>query len=182
MKANERLRDARVFVSTYAKRENDDPRGWWIRVASYQSHEEFLEACRELHRDEKNPVLFFKEFDGIPEIFIKENSISPKLIELCHLSARLDCYEKEEAFLAWLRGSLSAEDLEETPPSEVVLRFQEAYVGSYDTTAEFAREILENFEQRMPKLAYEYFDYERYANDLLLGDFWRDGRHYFRVG
>jgi len=57
----------------------------------------------------------------------------------------------------------------------------ENYAGEFDTPREFGEEMADIYEVRddtHPLAA--YINYEAYARDLLTGDYWNEGRHYWR--
>ena len=46
------LSEARVYVGTYARYNNGSLFGKWLDLSDYSDKDEFLEACRELHKDD----------------------------------------------------------------------------------------------------------------------------------
>ena len=46
------LSEARVYVGTYNKYNNGSLFGKWLDLSDYSDKDEFMEACRELHKDE----------------------------------------------------------------------------------------------------------------------------------
>ena len=51
------LSEARVYVGTYNKYNNGSLFGKWLDLSDYSDKDEFLEACRELHKDDQDPEL-----------------------------------------------------------------------------------------------------------------------------
>lgn len=45
----------RIYVGTYAKYNDGSIDGKWIDISEYNTYEEFVDACRELHADEEDP-------------------------------------------------------------------------------------------------------------------------------
>ena len=66
MNANSILNGVSAYVGTYAKYNSGDLSGQWIDVSDFDNMEDFLEACRKLHADEKEPEIMFQDWD-IPE-------------------------------------------------------------------------------------------------------------------
>ncbi|MCJ8346563.1 antirestriction protein ArdA [bacterium] len=59
--------------------------------------------------------------------------------------------------------------------------FESSYMGKYDSEKSFAEEYIEDswlFDQIPSHLQY-YFDYDRYANDLFITDFYFDNKFVF---
>jgi antirestriction protein len=66
--------------------------------------------------------------------------------------------------------------------------FEEAFVGSYSSTSEFAEQLAdETVTPDLPEIAQIYFDYEKWERDLFMGDYWASDRdsngdiHIFRA-
>ena len=89
--------EARVYVGTYAKYNGGSIFGAWLNISDYDSLEDFLEACRELHEDEYQPEFMFQDWENIPSELISECSIDGAIFEI-----QDELNEDEEApFLAW---------------------------------------------------------------------------------
>ena len=61
-------------------------------------------------------------------------------------------------------------------------KFDDAYVGKFDSEEDFARHIVDecyDIEKTMGNLSY-YFDYDAYARDLFMCDFFFDNGYVFR--
>ena len=56
--------ETRVYVGTYAKYNNGDLTGTWMALSDYDTYDDFLNACRELHSDENEPELMFQDIEG----------------------------------------------------------------------------------------------------------------------
>ena len=70
---------AKVYVGTYAKYNNGSIFGEWIDAEDYADKEEFIEACKELHKDEPDPELMLQDYEGFPEVFYSEKDIDSRL-------------------------------------------------------------------------------------------------------
>lgn len=55
-----------LYCGTYAKYNDGSIAGRWLKLRDYADAEGFLQACRELHRDEADPELMFQDFEGMP--------------------------------------------------------------------------------------------------------------------
>ena len=47
------LSEARVYVGTYNKYNSGSLFGKWLDLSDYSDKDEFMEACRELHKDDQ---------------------------------------------------------------------------------------------------------------------------------
>ena len=75
--------DAKIYVGTYHKYNCGSIAGAWIDLDNLDE-DEFLEKCRELHKDEKDPEFMFQDFE-CDEIFkgmISESGINSEFWEL----------------------------------------------------------------------------------------------------
>jgi antirestriction protein len=63
------------------------------------------------------------------------------------------------------------------PPASI----PEAYQGTYDSDEDFAADLAEScgYLNAMPENLRYYFDYEKFARDLMIGDYVEDSGHYF---
>lgn len=70
----ENLLKASLYVGTYKKYTAGSVSGAWLRLANYDCLNEFLAACRELHKDEATPEFMFQDFEHF-EPWYKEDNI-----------------------------------------------------------------------------------------------------------
>lgn len=174
------LRDAEIYVSTRKKEERRDGEnpGWWLRVADYGSHAEFTEACKELHKDEERPEPRFPYSKNVPECLIDDEKVNPALFELCAVSKEIDGEEEEEAFSRWCDNA-PIRDLTDTSMSTAD-KFSACYVGKFDSKEDFAAHLLDATGHGLPDFARMYFDYSKYAKDLLATDYYNSGLFYYQ--
>ena len=149
------LSEAKVYVGTYAKYNNGSLFGAWLDLSDYSDKEEFYEACRELHKDEEDAEYMFQDYENIPEALISESWISENFFTL--------------------RDAVSEEDAD-----DLVRDFRDEYQGEYDDEEDFAYEIIEECYD-LPEFAKTYFDYEKFARDLFMCDYWFDDGFVFRA-
>lgn len=77
-----------LYCGTYAKYNDGSIEGNWLKLTDYPDAEAFLEACRELHKDEADPELMFQDFEGMPrELYAESLSLDDirKLYDWVHL-------------------------------------------------------------------------------------------------
>lgn len=165
---------ASVYVGTYTKYAGGSLAGEWMNPADYDSKEEFIEACRELHADEEAPELMFQEWENIPEGLISECGISSALFELMELLSE----EEEDAFTEW--AEFRNEDITEEPAKSVDI-FRDHYCGEWESEEDYAEALFnECYAHDIPEGARYYIDYARFARDLFMSDYDYYGGYVFR--
>ena len=58
---------ARVYVGTYKKYNEGSIAGGWLDLANYKTYDEFLAACRKLHKGEHDPEFMIQDSEGFPD-------------------------------------------------------------------------------------------------------------------
>lgn len=162
----EKIIDAQVYVGTYRKYNEGSLFGEWVALADYSSKEEFYDYIRQLHKDEADPEFMFQDWENIPSAFIGECSISDNIFDLIEVLSGLDDTE-QEAFCSWA-GYLGY-DLANKYAENIIAEFRDAYCGQYDSEEAYAEELIEQCYD-LPEFAQRYFDYEKFARDLFIGD------------
>ena len=145
------LSAARVYVGTYGKYNAGSLFGEWLDLSDYSDKEEFYDACRELHKDEEDAEFMFQDWENVPENLIGESWLSENFFALRDAVEDLGDTE-QEAFFVWCNYK------------------------SHD----FAYEIIEECYD-LPEFAKTYFDYEKFARDLFMCDYWMDEGFVFRA-
>lgn len=95
------LSNAKVYVSTYAKYNKGLLTGEWLNLSDYSDLEEFYEACKELHKDEKDPEFMFNDWENISPSLIGESYLYEGIFDLIKEIEDLTDTE-QEAFYVWL--------------------------------------------------------------------------------
>ena len=158
-----------VYVGTYHKYNCGSIFGMWLDLTTFADYDEFCAVCRFLHRDEDDPELMCQDYENFPEVWYSEDIMSEDIFDLIQEFAELDEDEREayEAFLDVRCDSrISVED------------FRDAYQGEWYSEEDFARHIVEEcgMLDNMPESLKDYFDFERYADDLFRYDYdFQDG-------
>jgi len=146
-----------VYVGTYAKYNNGSINGSWVKLDDYNDKEDFLDACRELHKDEHDPELMFQGYQGFPEALYSECGIDEKIFDWI----KLNDHEKDivELYLDNIDGSADFDTA------------IEAYAGNANTELEWVQEFVEDSDllAEVPEHLQYYFDYEAYLRDLKFG-------------
>lgn len=163
---------ARLYVGTYAKYNNGSIAGAWLDLEDYADAEEFMTACRELHKDESDPELMFQDFEGFPKELYSE-SMSTE--DAGKLYAFLALDEEERAIVTAYAGARGTfpEDLDEA---------MEAYSGNFESDEDFAQDMAENTCSVRPsqhEWPFNCIDWELAARELMYDYCTHDG-YYFR--
>ena len=121
--------------------------------------------------DEEDPELMFQDYEAFPKKWYDESSFDEDSFEAVREYYDLcDKYSTDavDAFIEW-----DCEKLE---------HFEDCYVGEYDSEEDFARKIVNDcydLEKLMGHLS-DYFDYDAYARDLFMYDYYYDNGFVFR--
>ncbi|MDD7397881.1 MAG: antirestriction protein ArdA [Firmicutes bacterium] len=161
----------RIYVGTYAKYNDGNLAGAWIDPTEYDCKEDFIDACKALHKDESDPELMFQDWAGDFFGLISESFIDAKFWELIE-SPELEDDERREAFAEFINYGFI--DLQKTTAEDALDSFFGKYIGKFDSEEDFAEEIAreqfyEEFEKN-EKLEW-YFDFSKYARDLFIDDY-----------
>jgi len=58
---------AQVYVGTYSKYNNGNLDGAWLDLSKFETYADFMKACRELHKDERDPEFMIQDAEGFPD-------------------------------------------------------------------------------------------------------------------
>lgn len=61
------MTDPKIYVGTYAKYNAGDLSGDWLSLRDFETYEDLIEACLELHSDEADPELMIQDCDDMPD-------------------------------------------------------------------------------------------------------------------
>ena len=158
---------ASVYVGTYQKYNNGSIQGAWVDLTKFSDEEEFLDHCKELHKDEEDPELMYQDFEEFPKRYYSESYINSDLWEWL----ALDDNEKNilEAYLECFGYDGTIEDA------------MKAYQGKYTNDIDFTMELLEScgdIPQDLP--SYIHIDWEGTARDIMM-DYSSANNFYFRA-
>ena len=152
-----------LYCGTYGKYNSGNLSGMWVDISTFDDYEDFVNFCKAIHADEEDPEIMCQDGENIPDSLCCESMGEEgfnNILKYCELCDEY-CVEAVEDFLEWLRP----EDLD---------RMYDAYVGVYDSEEDFAEEIVSDcydLDNMMGDLAC-YFDYESFARDLFMGDYY----------
>jgi len=122
------LSEASVYCGTYAKYNNGDLTGKWLKFSDYNDSEEFFNACKELHSDEADPEFMFQDFENLPEKLYSE-SLSEgdvdKIYELVDFAAKIDGWDDSD----WLSAHNTY--CGESDPDNQIFDFDDDFFNIY---------------------------------------------------
>ena len=158
----------KIYVGTYGKYNNGSIAGAWVDVDNLDE-DEFLEKCRELHKDEKDPEFMFQDWECIDLLrdFVSESVIDPEFWEIKEMIKDFSD-EQIEALAAYqnIFGTIDVSD------------FEDKYFGHFegffgDINTSFGQHMLEEMGEleQVPQHLRYYIDAEAYGRDLLMSDF-----------
>lgn len=156
-----------IYCGTYAKYNAGSLFGAWLDLRAFDSYEEFMEVCSQLHADEEDPEFMFQDYQEFPDEWYSESGIDEevfnKIIRYCALDEHM-----RRVFQAYWEAT-GMDDFEEC---------EQAYEGEYDSEEDYAEFIIDecyDLEKTMGSLA-GYFDYKAFARDLFITDYiFQDG-------
>ena len=91
-----------VFVCTYNKYNEGRPlAGMWLDLYTFSCYENFVAACRWLHRDEQDPEFAYLDYENYPDEWYSESGLDEDTFERILEYADLDD-DEQEAFRAFL--------------------------------------------------------------------------------
>ena len=151
----------RIYVGTYAKYNDGSIDGKWIDISEYNTYEEFVDACRELHADEEDPEFMVQDYENFPERWYHEGGLptEEEFNKINDYYLMDDNLKRPFEVYVDYTGNDSTDD------------FEEAYEGQFDSPEDFGYYCVENF--GIPDSAENYIDYEAYGRDLT--EYWHQG-------
>lgn len=155
----------KLYVGTYHKYNCGSIDGAWMDLDDYDSKEEFIEACKELHSDEKDSEFMFQDFEAentIEEQFYCESYISEKYWTE-YKEAIEDCNLDLDAVGEFIR-LLGYDDI-----YEGIKAAEDSYEGTYDNEKEYAQTTCEECYpelENIPSFIYNAIDWEHVAREL----------------
>lgn len=160
-KSNIASNSPRVYVGTYHKYANGSIFGAWLDLDDYADADEFLTACRELHKDEKDPEFMLQDYENLPEELYNECASVEQIARMVEYAA-LDDYDKD-ILDAWLEIRSAEGDI-----SDMLEAAQDAFFCKVDDTSwrAVAEYCADEKLIEIPEHLWNYFDFDAYGRDL----------------
>lgn len=147
-----------VYVGTYGKYNEGYLDGKWMYPADYDTLEDFLDACYELHSDEDYDQieLMFQDCDNLPSELYSESSFSEEAFEYAKFVDENP--EEIDAAKAYIEYENSWDEDD----------FESRYVGEFDTLGDFAQYYVEENGGVSEAITHSeyYFDFAHFGREL----------------
>ena len=164
-----------VFCCTYHKYNEGRPlAGMWLDLYTFSSYEDFIAACKWLHRDESDPELMYLDFENYPTEWYSESCMGEDTFERILEYADLDS-DEQEAFKAFL---------DVTSDSDASFDdFRERYCGQWDSEEAFAEHLCVELcmFDNVPESVSRFFNYKAFARELFMSDYDFSDGYVFRT-
>ena len=159
----------KVYVGTYQKYNNGSIFGKWLELNDYNNINDFYQACKELHKDEKDPEYMFQDWENIEDSFIGESWLSEAYFIIMKAREKAKKEKVIIPFGLWLE--LYEYDIKELfnnsddlDHNDLYDYFMDSYLGHYEDGAEFAEneyyELYDMESEPIKSLSY-YIDWYR---------------------
>ena len=155
----------KIYVGTYAKYNDGSIDGKWITLSDYNTYEEFVDACRELHSDEDDPEFMVQDYENFPEKWYHEGGLpTEEEFDKINEYYMMDDSEKK-AYEAYVSAT-DNDDIDD---------FHDAYEGQFNSPTDFAYYMVDSlgFDGIGSENLEMYFDYDSFGRDLTMD--WHQG-------
>jgi len=160
-----------IYCGTYKKYNEGSLFGAWLDLRTFDSYEEFIDVCKQLHADEEDPELMFQDYQCFPAEWYSESCMDEEVFDKIIAFIQMDD-DKQKAFKAYVSAT----------GDDSISDFEDCYEGEYDSEEDFATHIVNesyDLERMMGNLSY-YFDYKAFARDLFISDYIFEDGYVFR--
>ena len=166
-----------VFCCTYHKYNEGRSLtgGMWLDLSSFSCYDDFMAACRWLHRDESDPEFMFLDYENFCAAWYSESCMDEDTFDRIQEFAALNA-DEQEAFEAFLDvtcdKNVSFDD------------FRERYCGEWDSEEAFAEHLVEELDMfhNVPERVSRFFNDKALARELFMSDYdMSDDGHVFRT-
>lgn len=176
------MENPKIYVASLSDYNEGKLIGQWFDLTEFSSYEDFMTAISDYleelnsNDDGTREEWAFHDSDNISRIFVSEYYINPIWWDLQEIGE-----ETLNAFIIYCEhNGYQGESLN----LEAFQSFSDDYIGycdSYNPQLDFAHQLIDETDliERMGDLSY-YFDYEAYARDLFMSDYWESEGYIFR--
>ena len=166
-----------VYVGTYHKYASGSIRGGWVNPGDFDTYEDFMDACSELHKDEPEGMreFMFQDKEYLPDKLYSESYFSRAAFEHCKAADEIFDPDALEAYAELFTIP------EDADAGDIINDFNEHYHGYFDSDVDAVYDIVEDEMaiNNVPDFMRRYFDYEEYARDMMTTDFDECNGYYF---
>lgn len=171
------IEKAAIWVGTYRKYNNGVLQGRWMTLSDYEDKNEFLKACAELHKDEKDPEFMFNDYEYIPKGMVSESWVSP------HVWGYIELDEDDREIVSHYVSacSIDVDDYEDF--DDLVQEARDSFVGCYDDPEDYGQQCFDEFiapfiDEHLRNTIEYHFDMKGYGEELLNDYMSEDGYYY----
>ena len=159
LKENANVKNPSVYVGTYGKYSEGSLDGEWVDITDFDTYEEFIDYCHQLHSDEEESELMFQDFEGFPKSWYSESGMRKETFYRIKEYAKLDD-DKREAYELYLDNFDREGSVED---------FEERYKGHFNSPEEFAADLY-NQTYDIPEYLEDFIDWSAVWRSLYTGE------------
>ena len=149
----------RIYVSTYAKYNDGSLEGEWVDLTDFDTYEDFVDYCSELHKDENDPEFMVQDFENFPKKWYHESGL-PSEDEFNKINEYYLMSDIEKSAYEAFIDCTDNEDIDD---------FHEAYQGQFESASDFAYDLVDSlgWDGIGSNAIDMYFDYDAFGRDLM---------------
>ena len=150
----------KVYVSTYAKYNDGSLGGEWVDLTDFDTYEDFVDYCKELHQDENDPEFMVQDYEGYPSSWYHESGL-PTEDEFNKINEYYLMSDIEKSAYETFIDYTDNEDIDD---------FHEAYQGQFESASDFAYDLVDSLGlDGIGSNAIDmYFDYDAFGRDIMM--------------
>ena len=157
----------RVYVGTYKKYNNGSIDGGWLSLNDFIDYDDFIEACKKLHKDEHDPEFMFQDsevdYDALKSL-ISESYINSDIYDIIDAIENSDDIDMVFSYIDAMGCDLNNDGIH-----DIIQNAENAYQGFYSSDEEFARNFVNEmgYLENPITLLYDNIDWKGVAHDLM---------------
>ena len=150
----------RIYVSTYAKYNDGSLEGEWVDLTDFDTYEDFVDYCSELHKDENDPEFMVQDFENFPKKWYHESGL-PSEDEFNKINEYYLMSDIEKSAYEAFIDCTDNEDIDD---------FHEAYQGQFESASDFAYDLVDSlgWDGIGSNAIDMYFDYDAFGRDIMM--------------
>ena len=150
----------RIYVSTYAKYNDGSLEGEWVDLTDFDTYEDFVDYCSELHKDENDPEFMVQDFENFPKKWYHESGL-PTEDEFSKINEYYLMSDIEKSAYETFIDYTDNEDIDD---------FHEAYQGQFESASDFAYDLVDSlgWDGIGSNAIDMYFDYDAFGRDIMM--------------
>ena len=150
----------RIYVSTYAKYNDGSLEGEWVDLTDFDTYEDFVDYCSELHKDENDPEFMVQDFENFPKKWYHESGL-PTEDEFNKINEYYLMSDIEKSAYETFIDYTDNEDIDD---------FHEAYQGQFESASDFAYDLVDSlgWDGIGSNAIDMYFDYDAFGRDIMM--------------